>query len=73
MNMNKKPEPDAMLESAKGRLEVVLIVGYERNGGEFFVTSHDDRALNIRLLERAKAQIVANAAADRKRRMDADI
>lgn len=66
-------EPDAVIEWAKGRLQVVAIVGYEKkDGNEYFACSHDDGALTVWLLERFKAKIIAQAGADRKGGNDDD-
>lgn len=66
-------DPDVVLSEAKGRLEAVAIVGYEkRDGAEYFASSHDDGALTTWLLERYKSLIIATAGPDRSNANDDD-
>ena len=50
--------PDRVLEQAKGRLEGVVIVGFDLEGGEYFVSSYADGGTVLWLLERLKRELL---------------
>lgn len=52
--------PDRVLEAAVGKLDTVLILGYDsETGEEYFASSVTDRATILWLLERLKHDIVS--------------
>ena len=55
---------DEILDSAKGRLDGVVILGYDREGGEFFASSLADGADVLWLLKRAEFAILHSADED---------
>ena len=50
--------PDRVLEQAKGRLEGVVIAGFDLEGGEYFVSSYADGGTVLWLLERLKRELL---------------
>ena len=46
-------EPDRILEAAKGELESVVVVGYRKDGREYFASSIADSGTAAWLLSRA--------------------
>ena len=50
--------PDRVLESAKDRLEGVVILGFDKEGGEYFASSYADGGDVLSLLERCKLRIL---------------
>ena len=50
--------PDRVLESAKDRLEGVVILGFDKEGGEYFASSYADGGDVLWLLERCKLRIL---------------
>lgn len=51
--------PDHVLESAIGELDSVLIIGYHKDGGEYFATSLADGGDALWLAERFKKALLA--------------
>jgi hypothetical protein len=50
--------PDRILEAAKGELEGVVVLGYDKEGGEYFASSYADGGQVLWLLERLKKQLL---------------
>jgi len=50
--------PDRLLEAAVGQLEGVVIVGYDKDGKEYFASSYADGADALWLLERMKLKLL---------------
>lgn len=50
--------PDTMLEGAKGELEGVIILGYDKDGEEFFSSSYASGADCLWLMERFKKKLL---------------
>ena len=50
--------PDRILEDAKGRLDSVVVIGYDTDGDEFFASSIADGADTLWLLERLKMKLL---------------
>ena len=50
--------PDRILEAAKGKLDSVLIIGFDKDGGEYFCSSIADGGEAIWHLERAKLALL---------------
>lgn len=50
--------PDRILEDALGKLEGVVILGYTKEGDEFFASSYADGGNVLWLLERLKKQLL---------------
>ena len=46
--------PDIVLEAAKGKLEGCIILGYDREEGEYFASTYADGGTVLWLLERCK-------------------
>jgi len=55
--------PDRVLEQAIGQLEGVVIMGFDKDGGEYFASSYADGGTVIWLAERMKRALL-NVAAD---------
>lgn len=51
--------PDRMLESAVGKLEGVVLLGYTKDGEEYFASSYADGGDMLWLLERAKKALLS--------------
>jgi hypothetical protein len=51
--------PDRVLESAVGQLEGVVLLGYDKDGGEYFASSYGDDRIVLWLLERLKARLMS--------------
>lgn len=49
---------DHVIESALGRLEGVVILGYDKDGQEYFASSYADGGDMLWLLERAKKALL---------------
>lgn len=47
--------PDRVLEQAKGRMEGVVIMGWDADGKEYFASSYADGGKVLWLMERCKA------------------
>lgn len=54
-------DADAVLESAKGSLSEVLVLGLTEDGEEYFAGSHADAANALWLLERMKHLLLRSA------------
>lgn len=50
--------PDPVLENAIGKLESVVVLGYDLEGGEFFASSIADGGTVVWLLERMKKALL---------------
>lgn len=50
--------PDQILERAMDQLEGVVILGYDKNGEEFFASSYADGGTVMWLLERCKIKLM---------------
>jgi hypothetical protein len=50
--------PDRLLEKAIGQLESVLIIGYTKEGDEYFASSKADASEPIYFCERAKHRLM---------------
>ena len=50
--------PDVLLEAAVNTLESVVILGYDKDGNEFFSSSYADGAEVLWILERAKIKLL---------------
>ena len=50
--------PDRVLESAIGKLDQVLILGFDKNGDEYFASSQADGGDVMWLMERCKKQLL---------------
>ena len=55
--------PDRILEQSIGELEGVVIIGYNKDGEEYFASSYADGGEVLWLLERAKMALL-NASKD---------
>jgi hypothetical protein len=51
-------DPDMVLENTKGRLEGVIIIGYDHMGVEYFASSYADGGDVLWLLERMKMRLL---------------
>lgn len=50
--------PDRILEQAKGELEGVVIIGYDKDGKEYFASSYADGGTVLWLMERCKTKLL---------------
>lgn len=50
--------PDRVLEGAKGRLDSVVIMGFDQDGNEYFASSKADGGEVMWLMERCKKQLL---------------
>ena len=50
--------PDRLLEEALGRLDSVVIVGYDKDGEEFFASSVADGAESLWMLQRGAHKLL---------------
>lgn len=50
--------PDMVLENTKGKLEGVIIIGYDKDGEEYFASSYADGGDVLWLLERMKMRLL---------------
>jgi hypothetical protein len=53
-----KIDPDKVIEAARGKLETVVIVGYDKDGFEYFASSDPNGPEILWLLERAKTGLI---------------
>lgn len=53
--------PDYILEAAKGKLEGVIIIGYDADGEEYFASSYADGGTVNWLLDRCKGKLLSIA------------
>ena len=51
-------DPDMVLENTKGKLEGVIIIGYDHMGVEYFASSYADGGDVLWLLERMKMRLL---------------
>lgn len=51
--------PDRVLESMRGELEGVVIIGYNKEGGEVFASSYADGGTVLWLIERMKKKLLS--------------
>lgn len=51
--------PDRILESAAGTLEGVVVLGYDKDGKEYFASSYADGGDVLWLLERCKKMLLS--------------
>ena len=50
--------PDRVLEQAMGRMEGVVIMGWDADGNEYFASSYADGGTVLWLMERCKALLM---------------
>ncbi len=50
--------PDRILEAAIGNMESIIVVGYDKDGKEYFASSIADGAQCLWLLERCKKRLL---------------
>lgn len=55
--------PDRLLEAALGQLDSVVIIGYDKDGNEYFASSCADGGDVLWLLERSKLKLLNVVAA----------
>lgn len=51
-------DPDIILENNKGKLEGVVIMGWDKDGKEFFASSYADGGTVLWLVERMKKALL---------------
>lgn len=51
--------PDRILEAAVGVLDNVVVLGYDKEGNEYFASSYADGGSVLWLMERLKKQLLA--------------
>ncbi len=51
-------DPDTILENNKGKLEGVVIMGWDKNGNEYFASSYADGGTVLWLVERLKKALL---------------
>jgi hypothetical protein len=51
-------QPDRLLEAAVGELEGVVIIGFKKDGSEYFASSYADGGPIVWLLERSKLKLL---------------
>lgn len=51
-------DPDRVLESALGKLDGVVVVGFDKDGQEYFASSYADGGDVLWLFERAKKKLL---------------
>lgn len=56
--------PDRILESALGKLEGVVVMGFNKDGTEFFASSYADGGPVLWLMERSKLKLLRLADGD---------
>lgn len=54
-------DPDRILDAAQGQLEGVVILGYTKDGDEYFASSYADGGTVLWLLERCKLALLGAA------------
>jgi hypothetical protein len=52
---------DRILEDALGKLDGVVIIGFDKDGNEFFASSYADGGQVVWLLERSKLKLLRTA------------
>lgn len=53
--------PDRILEEAIGKLDGVVIMGFDKDGEEFFASSYADGGQVLWLIERSKLKLLRTA------------
>lgn len=53
-------DPDVILENNKGKLEGFVILGYTKDGDEYFAGTYADGGTMLWLLERCKLKLVGD-------------
>lgn len=53
-----KMDPDVVLEAAVGELETAIVIGYTKDGEEYFASSDPDGGACIWLMERFKKALL---------------
>ncbi len=51
-------DPDVVLENNKGKLEGLVIIGYDKEGEEYFASTYADGATVLWLIERCKKMLL---------------
>ena len=51
-------DPDLVIENIRGKLEGVVILGYDKDGEEYFASSYADGADALWLIERMKLALL---------------
>ena len=51
-------DPDMVLENTKGKLEGVILIGYDKEGEEYFASTYADGGDVLWLLERMKIRLL---------------
>jgi hypothetical protein len=51
-------DPDRVLKKAVGRLQEVVVLGYDHEGNEYFASSKPDGPSIVWLIERAKLKLL---------------
>lgn len=51
-------DPDLLLRSAVGKLKSVVIIGYRKDGSEYFTSSDPDGGNAVWLMERCKHKLM---------------
>jgi hypothetical protein len=51
-------DPDMVLENSKGKLEGVILIGYDKDGEEYFASTYADGGDVLWLLERMKLRLL---------------
>jgi hypothetical protein len=63
LTLNKTP-PDQVLEQTIGKLDTVVILGYDKDGEHYFASSDSDGGTVIWLMEKLKLQLLNVTAED---------
>ena len=51
-------DPDMVLENTKGKLGGVVVIGYDKDGEEYFASSYADGGTVLWLIERMKLRLL---------------
>ena len=51
-------DPDMVLENSKGKLEGVILIGYDKDGEEYFASTYADGGEVLWLIERMKLRLL---------------
>jgi hypothetical protein len=51
-------DPDMVLENSKGKLEGVILLGYDKDGEEYFASTYADGGEVLWLIERMKLRLL---------------
>ena len=51
-------DPDMVLENTKGKLEGVILIGYDKEGEEYFASTYADGGEVLWLIERMKLRLL---------------